>query len=68
MFKVNSKNPSIRCGICWKLTRKSLERLTDVVQLLLTERYLIFCSNVSAADFKQVHAGCQSSIAISVEH
>ena len=36
MFKGNSKNPNIRCGICWKLTRKTLERLADVVQLLLT--------------------------------
>ena len=36
MFKVNSKNPRIRGGISWKLTRKTLERLVAVVQLLLT--------------------------------
>ena len=68
MFKVNIKNPSVKCGICWKLTRKTLERLADVVQLLLSETYLIFCSTVSAADFEQVNAGCQNSIESCAEH
>ena len=46
MFKVNSKNPSIRYGICWKLTRKILEWLLDIVQLLLTwniSDILLYC-------------------------
>ena len=68
MFKVNIENPSIKCEICWKLPRKTLERLADVVELLLSETYLIFCSTASAADFEQVNAGCQNSIESRAEH
>ena len=68
MFKVNIENPSIKCGICWKLPRKTLERLADVVELLLSETYLIFCSTASATDFEQVNGGCQNSIEKSAEH
>ena len=46
MFTFNSKNASIGYGICWKLTRKTPERLADVAQLLLTSNIsdsLLYC-------------------------
>ena len=48
---------TIRCGISWKLTRKPLERLVDVVQSLLTWNifdvlFYCFCCWLWASKFR----------------